>query len=110
MEQHFRVQVLCNMQANMKAIVASDSSEYVEQLLKMFNRFSKFIRDAFDDDVRILACKDKVTSGPPVPVPTFRKIDFPKGQGEAWVNNLSSSPATDLKQPCYFQLLGLTLT
>ncbi len=37
-----------------------DSEKYVEQLLTLFNRFSKLVREAFNDDPRFLTARDKV--------------------------------------------------
>jgi len=38
-----------------------DSEKYVEQLLTLFNRFSKLVKDAFQDDPRFLTARDKVS-------------------------------------------------
>lgn len=43
-----------------------DSEKYVEQLLTLFNRFSKLVKEAFHDDPRFLTARDKV-SIPPFP-------------------------------------------
>ena len=37
-----------------------DSEKYVEQLLMLFNRFSKLVKEAFSDDPRFLTARDKV--------------------------------------------------
>lgn len=37
-----------------------DSEKYVEQLLTLFNRFSKLVKEAFQDDPRFLTARDKV--------------------------------------------------
>lgn len=37
-----------------------DSEKYVEQLLTLFNRFSKLVKEAFHDDPRFLTARDKV--------------------------------------------------
>ena len=39
-----------------------DSEKYVEQLLTLFNRFSKLVKEAFQDDPRFLTARDKVGS------------------------------------------------
>ena len=36
-----------------------DSEKYVEELLTLFNRFSKLVREAFHDDPRFLTARDK---------------------------------------------------
>ena len=41
-------------------IITSDSEKYVEELLMLFNRFSKLVKDAFHDDPRFLTARDKV--------------------------------------------------
>ena len=37
-----------------------DSEKYVEELLSLFNRFSKLVDEAFHDDPRFLTARDKV--------------------------------------------------
>ena len=39
-----------------------DSEKYVEQLLTLFNRFSRLVKEAFQDDRRFLTARDKVSS------------------------------------------------
>lgn len=39
-----------------------DSEKYVEQLLTLFNRFSRLVKEAFQDDPRFLTARDKVSS------------------------------------------------
>jgi len=39
--------------------ITTDSEKYVEQLLTLFNRFSKLVKDAFNDDPRFLTARDK---------------------------------------------------
>lgn len=39
--------------------ITSDSEKYVEELLTLFNRFSKLVKDAFNDDPRFLTARDK---------------------------------------------------
>ncbi|XP_010781392.1 beta-crystallin B3-like [Notothenia coriiceps] len=39
-----------------------DSEKYVEQLLTLFNRFSKLVKEAFQDDPRFLTARDKIES------------------------------------------------
>lgn len=41
-----------------------DSEKYVEQLLTLFNRFSRLVKEAFQDDPRFLTARDKVSSVP----------------------------------------------
>lgn len=38
-----------------------DSEKYVEQLLTLFNRFSRLVKEAFQDDPRFLTARDKVS-------------------------------------------------
>lgn len=45
--------VICSLQ---------DSEKYVEQLLTLFNRFSRLVKEAFQDDPRFLTARDKVSS------------------------------------------------
>lgn len=44
------------------AVFVQDSEKYVEQLLTLFNRFSKLVKEAFQDDPRFLTARDKVRS------------------------------------------------
>ena len=37
-----------------------DSELYIEKLLDLFNRFSKLVAEAFNDDPRFLTARDKV--------------------------------------------------
>lgn len=39
-----------------------DSEKYVEQLLTLFNRFSRLVKEAFQDDPRFLTARDKVSA------------------------------------------------
>ncbi|XP_031567625.1 cullin-5-like isoform X2 [Actinia tenebrosa] len=39
--------------------ITTDSEKYVEQLLGLFNRFSKLVKEAFNDDPRFLTSRDK---------------------------------------------------
>lgn len=41
--------------------VSQDSEKYVEQLLTLFNRFSRLVKEAFQDDPRFLTARDKVS-------------------------------------------------
>lgn len=43
-------------------VFVQDSEKYVEQLLTLFNRFSKLVKEAFQDDPRFLTARDKVCS------------------------------------------------
>lgn len=40
-------------------IITTDSEKYVEELLTLFNRFSRLVREAFHDDPRYLTARDK---------------------------------------------------
>ena len=37
-----------------------DSEKFVEQLLELFNRFTKLVEDAFNGDPRFMTSRDKV--------------------------------------------------
>ena len=45
-------------------VFVQDSEKYVEQLLTLFNRFSKLVKEAFQDDPRFLTARDKVGFSP----------------------------------------------
>ncbi|CAF0713830.1 unnamed protein product [Brachionus calyciflorus] len=46
------------MRANSETIT-TDSEKYVEQLLELFNRFTKLVEDAFNGDPRFMTSRDK---------------------------------------------------
>ncbi|XP_029546542.1 cullin-5 isoform X1 [Salmo trutta] len=58
LEEHIMSAGLADMVASAETIT-SDSEKYVEQLLILFNRFSKLVKDAFQDDPRFLTARDK---------------------------------------------------
>ncbi|XP_077089163.1 cullin-5 isoform X2 [Siphateles boraxobius] len=58
LEDHILNAGLADMVATAETIT-SDSEKYVEQLLTLFNRFSKLVKDAFQDDPRFLTARDK---------------------------------------------------
>uniref|UniRef100_A0A1I7SBJ6 Cullin-5 n=1 Tax=Bursaphelenchus xylophilus TaxID=6326 RepID=A0A1I7SBJ6_BURXY len=55
---HIKSEGLKTMKEN-AATVVNDSEKYVEQLLGMYERFSKLVREAFCDDSRFLTVRDK---------------------------------------------------
>ena len=48
--------------ASLLLFCLQDSEKYVEELLTLFNRFSKLVKEAFSDDPRFLTARDKVCS------------------------------------------------
>jgi cullin-5 len=46
------------MKANYETIT-TDPEKYVEQLLELFNRFTKLVDDAFNGDPRFMTSRDK---------------------------------------------------
>ena len=42
-------------------VFLQDSEKYVEELLSLFNRFSKLVEEAFHNDPRFLTARDKVS-------------------------------------------------
>lgn len=48
------------MKSNFETI-ATDPEKYVEQLLELFNRFTKLVDEAFNGDPRFMTSRDKVT-------------------------------------------------
>ncbi|MFH4983136.1 hypothetical protein AB6A40_009845 [Gnathostoma spinigerum] len=58
LDQHIHSEALHDMIANASTIT-SDPEKYVDQLLKMFKRFSDLVRTAFYDDPRFLTARDK---------------------------------------------------
>uniref|UniRef100_A0A8C1F1E5 Cullin-5 n=1 Tax=Cyprinus carpio carpio TaxID=630221 RepID=A0A8C1F1E5_CYPCA len=58
LEDHIMSAGLADMVASAETIT-TDSEKYVEQLLTLFNRFSKLVKEAFQDDPRFLTARDK---------------------------------------------------
>ncbi|XP_029812392.1 cullin-5 isoform X3 [Suricata suricatta] len=58
LEEHIISAGLADMVAAAETIT-TDSEKYVEQLLTLFNRFSKLVKEAFQDDPRFLTARDK---------------------------------------------------
>ncbi|XP_063752228.1 cullin-5 isoform X1 [Eleginops maclovinus] len=58
LEDHIMSAGLADMVATAETIT-SDSEKYVEQLLTLFNRFSRLVKEAFQDDPRFLTARDK---------------------------------------------------
>ncbi|XP_021330127.2 cullin-5 isoform X3 [Danio rerio] len=58
LEDHIMSAGLADMVASAETIT-TDSEKYVEQLLTLFNRFSKLVKEAFQDDPRFLTSRDK---------------------------------------------------
>lgn len=58
LEHHIINQGLADMIASAD-IITQDSEKYVEQLLELFMRFSKLVKEAFNDDPRFLTSRDK---------------------------------------------------
>ncbi|XP_039178198.1 cullin-5 isoform X2 [Crotalus tigris] len=58
LEEHIVNAGLADMVAAAETIT-TDSEKYVEQLLTLFNRFSKLVKEAFQDDPRFLTARDK---------------------------------------------------
>uniref|UniRef100_T1IY43 Cullin-5 n=1 Tax=Strigamia maritima TaxID=126957 RepID=T1IY43_STRMM len=58
LEDHIINACLADMIAAASTIV-QDSEKYVEQLLDLFKRFSKLVKEAFNDDPRFLTSRDK---------------------------------------------------
>ncbi|KAM9078868.1 LOW QUALITY PROTEIN: cullin-5 [Megaptera novaeangliae] len=58
LEEHIISAGLADMVAAAETIT-TDSEKYVEQLLTLFNRFSRLVKEAFQDDPRFLTARDK---------------------------------------------------
>lgn len=58
LEAHIVSQGLADMMSAARTIT-TDSEKYVEQLLELFNKFSKLVKEAFVDDPRFLTSRDK---------------------------------------------------
>ncbi|KFM65638.1 Cullin-5, partial [Stegodyphus mimosarum] len=58
LEQYIVSESLADLMASAD-IITQDFEKYVEQLLKLFARFSKLVKEAFNDDPRFLTSRDK---------------------------------------------------
>lgn len=58
LEHHIINQGLADMFSSAD-IITQDSEKYVEQLLELFRRFSRLVKEAFNDDPRFLTSRDK---------------------------------------------------
>ncbi|CAG5093692.1 Similar to Cul5: Cullin-5 (Rattus norvegicus) [Cotesia congregata] len=58
LEDHISSAGLADMMAAVD-VITQDSEKYVERLLEQFRRFSKLVKEAFDDDPRFLTARDK---------------------------------------------------
>ena len=63
MLQHLEEFIVQTGVDDMKAcadVILTDSEKYMEELLKLFERFSTLVKEAFCDDPRFLTGRDKV--------------------------------------------------
>ena len=58
LEEYILYEGLMIMKVNSETIT-SDPEKYVEQLLELFNLFTKLVNDAFNGDPRFMTCRDK---------------------------------------------------
>ena len=58
LEEYILSEGLMIMKVNSETIT-SDPEKYVEQLLELFNLFTKLVNDAFNGDPRFMTCRDK---------------------------------------------------
>ncbi|GAA6223783.1 cullin-5 isoform X1 [Lates japonicus] len=78
LEEHIMSAGLADMVASAETIT-SDSEKYVEQLLTLFNRFSRLVKEAFQDDPRFLTARDKAYKAV-VNDATIFKLELPMKQ------------------------------
>ncbi|XP_014916045.1 cullin-5 isoform X1 [Poecilia latipinna] len=78
LEEHIINAGLADMVAAAETIT-TDSEKYVEQLLTLFNRFSKLVKEAFQDDPRFLTARDKAYKAV-VNDATIFKLELPMKQ------------------------------
>uniref|UniRef100_A0A672LPN1 Cullin-5 n=1 Tax=Sinocyclocheilus grahami TaxID=75366 RepID=A0A672LPN1_SINGR len=78
LEEHIISAGLADMVATAETIT-TDSEKYVEQLLTLFNRFSKLVKEAFQDDPRFLTARDKAYKAV-VNDATIFKLELPMKQ------------------------------
>lgn len=57
-DEHIRSEGLADMRAS-AATITTDPEKYVAALLSLFDRFSLLVRDAFEDDPKLLTTRDK---------------------------------------------------
>ncbi|CAN0230992.1 cullin-5 [Lampetra fluviatilis] len=78
LEEHIVSAGLADMVATAESIT-TDSEKYVEQLLMLFHRFSRLVKDAFRDDPRFLTARDKAYKAV-VNDATIFKLELPSKQ------------------------------
>ncbi|KAK2727846.1 hypothetical protein QYM36_008357, partial [Artemia franciscana] len=81
LEDHIFQSGLSDMMENASTI-NQDSEKYVEQLLSLFRRFSKLVKDAFNGDPRFLTARDKAFKKVVNDTSVF-SLDLPSRQGAA---------------------------
>jgi cullin-5 len=79
LEEHITSAGLSDMMAAVE-VITQDSEKYVERLLDLFHRFSKLVKEAFDDDPRFLTARDKAYKLV-VNDATVFKLELPTRQG-----------------------------
>uniref|UniRef100_S4RIQ9 Cullin-5 n=1 Tax=Petromyzon marinus TaxID=7757 RepID=S4RIQ9_PETMA len=92
LEEHIVSAGLADMVATAESIT-TDSEKYVEQLLMLFHRFSRLVKDAFRDDPRFLTARDKAYKAV-VNDATIFKLELPSKQ-----KGLSSKTQPESKCP-----------
>ncbi|KAK6185168.1 hypothetical protein SNE40_007460 [Patella caerulea] len=95
LESHIKNQGLADMMSAAQSIT-TDSEKYVEQLLDLFNRFSKLVKDAFMDDPRFLTSRDKAYRTVVNDTSVFR-LEIPvKNKGVAGIKTQPESKCPEL--------------
>ncbi|KAI2656172.1 Cullin-5 [Labeo rohita] len=96
LEEHIISAGLADMVAAAETIT-TDSEKYVEQLLTLFNRFSKLVKEAFQDDPRFLTARDKAYKAV-VNDATIFKLELPmKQKGKTPLSKKLTSEEIELK-------------
>ncbi|KAM9781154.1 cullin-5 isoform 1-T1 [Syngnathus typhle] len=94
LEEHIVSAGLADMVASAETIT-SDSEKYVEQLLTLFNRFSRLVKEAFQDDPRFLTARDKAYKAV-VNDATIFKLELPMKQKGAGLKTQPESKCPEL--------------
>merc|ERR1712012_622026 len=94
LEEHINSAGLADMMASAQTIT-TDSEKYVEQLLCLFNRFSKLVKEAFKDDPRFLTARDKAYKGVVNDISVF-KLELPSKTKSLGAKSLPESKCPEL--------------
>ncbi|XP_008553140.1 cullin-5 isoform X1 [Microplitis demolitor] len=93
LEDHISSAGLADMMAAVD-VITQDSEKYVERLLEQFRKFSKLVKEAFDDDPRFLTARDKAYKLVVNDATVFR-LELPSKQPPGASNVVNTKPSSN---------------